>query len=56
MTKTEHKRMITLEKKGSMINAYYLEIFCGSYTKSWKTSEIKEDVYNELKSRNMLMK
>ena len=56
MTKAEHKKMITLEKRGGMTSAYYLDTFCGNYTASWKASEIKEDVYKELKAREMLIK
>jgi len=53
MTKQEHKRLITIVVKGSFKIAYYLDIYCGQYTKSWKTSQIKEDVYRELKERGI---
>ena len=56
MTKAEHKKLIQIVKTGSLVSAYYLDIFCGTYTKTWKVSEIKEDVYNELKERDMLLK
>lgn len=56
MTKAEHKKLIEIVKTGSCASAYYLDIFCGTYTKSWKVSEIKEDVYNNLKERDMLLK
>lgn len=56
MKKAEHKRLIEIVKTGSLVSAYYLDIFCGTYTNSWKVSEIKEDVYNELKEKGMLLK
>lgn len=56
MTKNEHKQLIFIHNYGSFKKAYYLDVYCGEYSKSWKSSEIKEDVYNELKERDLLLK
>lgn len=56
MTKREHKQMIQIVLKGSFKNVYYCDIYCGQYSKSFTSTEIKEDVYNELKERDLLLK
>lgn len=56
MTKANHKRLMELVKKGSVTEVYYCDIYCGTYTNSWKVSEIKEDAYKELKARDLLLK
>ena len=56
MTKRDHKRMIEVRKIGSFKKAFYMDIDCGTYTVSWTNAEIKEDVYNELKQRDLLLK
>lgn len=56
MTKREHKKMIEIKTGfAGYKRAYYNNIYCGEYSKSYTTTEIKEDVYNELKARKMLL-
>lgn len=54
MTKRNHKNLIRIENNGVFKKAYYVDIYCGTYTKSFKDSEIKELVYNDLKENNLL--
>lgn len=56
MTKREHKKMIEIKTGfAGYKRVYYLDIYCGEYSPSYKISEIKEDVYNELKRRKLLL-
>lgn len=55
MTKRDHKAMIQIKKNGSLKTVEYCGVHCGTYTATWTNSEIKEDVYQELKSRGMLL-
>lgn len=54
MTKAEVKKNIIIIKKSCFYEVSYLDINCGTYSTSYKISEIKEDVYNELKERDLL--
>lgn len=55
MTKRQHKQLIIVKTVGAFQVAEYGDLFCGRYSRSYKVGEIKEDVYNELKQRNLLL-
>lgn len=51
-----YKKYIKIETKGAFRTAYYEDcknesIYCGTYTKSYSTEEIKKDVLKELRQR-----
>lgn len=54
-TKKFYKKYVQIESKSCFKEVYYndgeLNLYCGSFTKSWTNTEIKNEVIEELEKR-----